>query len=104
MAGTPIYPRNPSNDNLLNGFKNVAVAGVAEALSADPSPCYEVIIQAKSTNAGTVYIGGPGLSNDENGGLFLSAGQSVTLTPQSLSQIFVDAQANGEGVTFIYWQ
>ena len=104
MASTPIYPRNTEADDVLfNGDKAVAVAGTAEALVSVATPCYEVTIQAKSTNTDKIFIGGENVPNDETGGVFLTGGQSITLTPIDLQQIFVNSVVNGEGVSFIYW-
>ena len=90
------------NETLNYGAKNVATAGTAEAL-ASSTLCYEVLIQAKRTNTSRIYVGGASVPNNDTGGVFLIAGQSMVLTPKNLDRVYINSVVNGEGVTFIYW-
>lgn len=88
------------------GAKAVAAAGTAEALSTT-TDVRGVLIQAKPGNTGDIYVGDLGVSSSSYGFL-LEPGDSVPLstqlTKQDLADIFIDADLNGEGVTFLYWE
>lgn len=92
--------------SILNGAMVVAAAGARVALAAVRTPAHWVIIQAKSTNGGMVYIGGPAVSNIS--GPELAKTDSITLPPvgntlaYDLADIYIDAAVNGEGVKFIW--
>lgn len=104
MASTSTHVHQPSFDETLRtGTKTVTNAGTAVALSATSVPCYEVLIQAKRTTGGRIYIGGSTVANDDSNGVYLTAGQSMTITAQNLTQIYINSTVNAEGVTFIYW-
>ena len=110
MASTATHVRQPKTEETLNdGSKTVSVAGIAEALSSSSVPCYEVLIQAKRTNTGRIYIGGAAVHNDDTDGICLEipiAGvtpPSIPISAQNLNQIYVNSTVNNEGVTFIYW-
>ena len=104
MPGQAMHIRQPPADETLHhGQKNIATAGVAEALVATSTPSIEVLIQAKRTNTGRIYVGGASVPNDDTAGIYLSASQSLPLSSQNLNQIFINATQNNDGVTYIYW-
>lgn len=86
------------NGSLGHGEKNVASAGTAEALGAE-NAIKRVHITAKTTNSGTIWVGGSGVTTT---GTPLSAGDSMIITIDSLSEVFVNATVSGEGVTYSY--
>ncbi len=88
-------------DEIKHGAKNVTLAGTAEALASSTS-CAWVVIQAKRTNTGRIYVGGASVPNDDTGGLYLTAGDSVTVDVLNLSQVYVNSTVTGEGVTYVY--
>lgn len=100
---------SPSNETLNTGQRNVTTAGTAVALVASSTPCIEVLIQAKRTNTGRIYIGGSGVLNNDTNGVVLQPvadpGQplSIQLSAQNLNQIYINSTVNGDGVTYIYW-
>lgn len=104
MAATAVQSRMPeAGETLKIGHKDVTTAGTQVALAAVGNPCYEVMIQAKRTNTGRIYIGGSTIENNDQGGLYLTAGQSVTITSQFLSDIWINSSIDAEGVTYLYW-
>lgn len=94
--GAQPWPVSLSQSNVgIDGEKTVAVAGTAETLVAESTPCREVIIQAKSTNTKTVKVGRTNAPKLE-----LSPLASITLAVSDAHTIYVDALANGEGVNY----
>jgi hypothetical protein len=89
---------------LSQGHKEVATSGTAVVLqdAPDPTTCKWVIITAKLTNTGLIYVGGPNVLVATPKGTPLSAGDSVIIPVLDLSAVFIDAVVDGEGVTFTY--
>jgi len=103
MAGQATYQKGPETGDVINnGSTTVTTAGTAVALAVS-TKCYEVLIQAQSANTGRVFIGGSAVPNDQTGGIYLDAGESVRINATDLIQIFVNSAVNAEGVTYIYW-
>ncbi len=101
--GTPVYQKTPQFEQTLNnGAKNVTTAGTAVQLSTSSLPCEELLIQAKRTNTGRIYVGGLGITNDDTTGVYLLAGQTIPMTPQNLNRVYLNSSVNGEGVTYTY--
>lgn len=104
MASTAMHALQPSSDETLKtGKKTVTTAGTQVCLVSSSTPCYEVLIQALRTTGGRIYIGGSTVANDDSNGVYLTAGQSIQITAQNLTQIYINSTVNGEGVTYIYW-
>ena len=82
-----------------DGSKVVAIAGTAEALAAS-TECKNVAIVAKSTNTGKIYVGGSGVSSST--GFPLEADEWRELQIDDLAKVFIDADNDGEGVTYDY--
>jgi hypothetical protein len=82
------------------GSKNVASAGTAEPLSAVGLGFVEVIIQAKKSNTGYIYLGDS--SVDNTNGIQLQPEASQALEDGDLADLYIDADTNGEGVVFFY--
>ena len=66
-----------------------------------------VLIQAKTTNTGRIFIGDSSVSSSSFG-VELSALDSLSMPPcevpnvYDLGHIFIDAADNGDGVTFLF--
>lgn len=88
---------------LVDGRKVVAVAGTPEALSADTRRVVSVLIQAETDNTQPVTVGASTVVGAllTRRGIALAAGATVAFNVAQLTQIFVDALVNGEGVTFV---
>lgn len=96
MSATPIYNYQPTADEALtSGNFNVTTAGVAEAMTST-ARILDVILQAKITNNGNIYVGGSNVSSSN--GIGLAPGQSISLSVTNLSKIYLDADASGDGV------
>ena len=102
MSAKAIYTRNPDFDDTPGiGAKNVTTAGTAVALAA-ATPCTSVLIQAKRSNGGRIYVGGSTIANDDTGGVFLETGDVMSIDTTDLSNIYLNSTVSGEGVTYIY--
>ena len=83
--------------------QDVATAGTAVQLPSNsvPQDCF-VTIKAKSTNTGTIYIGGSKADAEDTANAFpLSAGEKQDLKIKNSSGIWINASVNGEGVNII---
>jgi hypothetical protein len=92
--------------------KDVTTAGTRVALASSATLAVSVMIQAKSTNTGPIYIGGSTVSSTSYGAR-LTAGNSLSIEMPDmgmggsyevdLSEIYIDAGTNGEGVSVVYY-
>lgn len=90
-----------------DGRKVVAAAGTPEKLSASSVPVIDVEIRALDANTKPVAVGASTVKAKaaEARGRLLKAGEVVKLEGLgNLNKIFVDAEVNGEGVTYFYTQ
>jgi hypothetical protein len=89
---------------LADGRKVVAAAGTREALVPAPTPARYVTLTALRGNAGDVVVGGNTVVAALAGrrGVPLAAGDSETLPVNDLAKVFLDAEVNGDGVSFVY--
>jgi hypothetical protein len=85
--------------DVKDGSKNVTTAGTRVALAASTA-CQAVLIQAKAANTGIIYVGGSTVS--ATSGIFLYPGESVEISIDNLSKVYLDSSVNGEGVVFTY--
>lgn len=87
-----------------SGVKTVAVAGTAVALRG-ATPCQQVMLRARRSNAGLVYVGPSTVTRDEaalTGGLQLAAGDMIAFPVDDLANVFVNG-ALGDGVSYLWW-
>lgn len=86
------------------GVKLVAVTGTRVAIAAS-TVAKQVVVKARATNAGTIYLGSVTVTNDETagtGGLQLSPGDMIAFPVADLATVYINGTA-GDGVTFAYW-
>lgn len=83
-----------------NGGKAVTTAGTAEALGGDVTT-KEIIVTAKDTNTGKVFIGGTGVS--ATSGMYIYPGQGERFSISNLNKIYIDVETDGEGVQYTYF-
>lgn len=76
----------------------VTTAGTRVQLATNT--CLGVIVKAKSTNTGLIYVGDVTVTSSN--GFILSAGESVTLAISNTNKAYIDSSVNGEGVSYIY--
>jgi hypothetical protein len=84
---------------ITSGSKTITTAGTREAL-ATSTACQGVLIQAKAANTGIIYVGGTTVS--ATSGIFLYPGESVEISIDNLSKVYLDSSVSGEGVVFTY--
>jgi len=87
-----------ANTTVLNGVKEVASAGTAVALAASTASKW-VILKAYAANTGNIYVGDS--SVDSTNGYVLAAKEAIGLDVANLATVYIDADTNDEGVTFI---
>jgi len=80
---------------LRAGEKVVASAGTPEALGS-ALVFNSILVQAKSSNTGKVYVGNSTTQNVE-----LEAGDVVIVVIDNLSKVYVKVAVNGEGVNYV---
>lgn len=103
-AGTIISPATSTiASSIANGSKNVTTAGTAETLVAATTACKKVDIMALDTNTGKIWIGGSTIDKTAKNGKYIFAAQSYTIEIDDLVKIYIDADTNGEGVVFTYY-
>lgn len=92
-----------------DGAQIVTTAGNREALNEDEGGGREmartVLITANLVNAGNIYVGGSTIAAGR--GTPLMSGDTMTFPPHEmniydLAQIFLDADNDGEGVTYTF--
>jgi hypothetical protein len=83
-----------------DGDKTVATSGVRQQLSDTSIPSTVVLIIAKSSNTGTIWVGGPTVAVGR--GRPLLSLQSEMIRINNLNKVYLDADTNGDGVTFLY--
>lgn len=94
--------------SLVSGRKVVAAAGTAEQLSRPSVAIRQITIMAETDNTRAVVVGGPDVvaALATRRGVPLAAGASLTLYSEygtdELSDLWIDAEVSGEGVTFLY--
>lgn len=85
---------------LATNQKNVTSAGTAEALQSQDVPAgYAVVVRAKEGNSGNIYVGNSGVSSSN--GDILNPGGVVELFVDDVSDIYIDADNDGEGVSWV---
>lgn len=82
-----------------SGAKNVTVAGTAEPIATSTATT-TITVRALETNTGLIYVGPSTV--DSSSGFQLSASETVSIDLDNLNKVWIDADVNGEGVTFIY--
>lgn len=75
-------------------------AATAVVLASD-TPCREVLVTAKPANTGYVYVGGSAVSGTSYGKR-LSAGESLAVSVNNLSKVYIDVSVSTEGVDYLY--
>ena len=85
----------------FHGNADVTTGGTAVPLSTTPQYIEEVTIQAKSTNTGSIYIGTTDDMDSTDFGIEIEAKAIAILKPKDITDLWIDAETDGEGVTFI---
>lgn len=92
----------PSN-RLVDGRKTVTTSGTEVQLSSSSQPCNLILITALDTNTGVIVVGDstqPAPATATRQGMYLWAGQTEYFPIRNLTEVYIDATVNGEGVSF----
>lgn len=86
-----------------DGRKVVTTAGTAVTLAASAAS-KEVTITAELNNTGTVTVGGSTVvdATATRQGSPLYPGDTITIATDNLTEVYIDAEVNGDGVTYSY--
>lgn len=87
-------------NKLGDNSKVVTTSGTRVQLLSSSTPCKWVVVTAKSGNAGTIYIGGVTIAVGR--GKPLVNLQETEIKISDVSQIWMDADTNGDGCVFYY--
>lgn len=82
-----------------NGQVTVAASGSEQPLSGSSVPIRQVIVQALSTNTGSVWVGDSSVTTGN--GFELQPGQATGIEIDNLNKVYVDATTSGDKVCFI---
>jgi len=104
-AGDPIHVSTGGAvaTSIGDGRKTVSSSGTAEALAASTT-VKEVTLSAELNNTGTITVGGSTVvdATATRRGNPLYPGDSVTIPTDNLAEVYIDAEVNGDGVTYLY--
>lgn len=98
---------------LKNEVVTVSSAGTAVRAKSSTHHTWNVVIQAKNSNTGLIYVGNDGADDiSSTEGFQLAAGQSLNLNAElffsshveyvDLSKIWIDADTSGSSVVVMY--
>ena len=85
-------------ESIGSGQKTVAAAGTAEVLGSSTAT-QSIIVKALAGNTGNIYVGGSGVTSSN--GFVLAAGDTVSIDTDNLSDVYIDADNSGEGVSYL---
>jgi hypothetical protein len=89
-----------SSSSIVCGNKTVTNAGTRVQLSSTTVPCSSVIVVGKAANSGTVWIGCSLIA--AGSGLPILPLQERTIKVDNLQKVWIDADTNGDGITYLY--
>lgn len=81
--------------------KNVTTAGVRVALGSSQALKRGVLMTARLSNTGSIYVGAAATVSSAVYGKELKAGDAVFIEVDNLNLIGLDAVTNGEGVSYL---
>jgi len=93
-----LYVNLNAPTTIYNGQKNVTTAGTRAVLGTSQA-ILSITITAKLTNTGNIYVGNSSVTSSN--GAILSAGDSLSLDTNDISNVYIDSDVNGEGVSYI---
>lgn len=88
------------------GRKTVSSAGTRVQLTTSPTAVTRVVLEALRTNSGIVVVGGSNVvaAQGTRQGISLASGDTVTMHVNDLSDIYVDAVTNDDGVSYMWYR
>ena len=97
----PIYSKQPSYKAPVIGHKNVTTAGTQVVISATATQYTSVVVQAKGSNTGVIFLGDSTVPNNYQGGIALGAGDCFTIGAADLNKWYINSTVNGEGISYL---
>jgi len=89
-----------SDNDITTGQATVTAAGTAELLITMGDRSTRITIKALAANTGDIYVGPSTV--DSADGFILDAGEEVTIViEQGQTDIYIDSDVNGEGVSYL---
>lgn len=98
LRATPVSVSEDPFSSVVSGQTNVTTAGVRVALGSSTA-ILGVVIRAKLTNTGLIYVGGSTVSSSN--GYILDRGSAVFVGVANLADISIDSSVSGEGVSYL---
>lgn len=90
-------------DSIDHGQDSVTTAGTSVQLNGGTSLAVPdgaaLTVRADGDNAGSIYVGDSSVTSSN--GFVMGAGESVSLQVDDVTDIHIDADNNGEGVSWI---
>ena len=81
--------------------KSITSAGTPEVLTTRSVPCEAVLLTAKSTNAGVIYVVDTENTTKKFPSGGLAPGDAVTLPVTNVAVVWVDCSVSGESVDWV---
>ncbi len=101
QASAGPYVNVQPGSSIGSGQTVVAAAGTRVQLTATSTPILSVTVKALSTNTGIIYVGGDDVSA-AIGLELINPGESASVDVDNLTDVWIDAAVNGEGVSYIF--
>ena len=95
---TPVFQHIPNT--IGDGSATVTTAGTRVQLTSTSTPCIYAIVVAKNANTGVIWVGGSTVADGR--GRPLVSLQAERIDIDDLSNIYIDADADNQGVTYAY--
>lgn len=90
--------REQGRQALNHGMVTVTAAGTNQQFPSQA--CSQIIVVAKLSNTGSIYLGGSTVSGTSYG-VELRAGASFALPISNANLLHIDASVSGEGVSYV---
>lgn len=84
---------------VVSGQNTITASGTAEPIAGSATPVLAVNIHADEDNTGLLYVGDSGV--DSTNGRKLRRNADLTISISDLNTIYVDADVNGEGYSYV---
>lgn len=98
LRASPVDVEQAPYSSAVSGQTNVTTAGTAVVLGASTA-ILGVVIRAKLTNTGLIYVGPTGVTSST--GYILDRGAAVSVGVDNLADIFINSSVDGEGVSYL---
>jgi hypothetical protein len=92
-----------SYKSLTSGVQTVVTSGTPVQLLSSTTSCKRIDIVAQSGNSGIVYVGGSNTLASTQTGIPLAPLGSYTFYVTDVSIVYVDSTANGDKISFEYF-